>query len=59
MKKRFYDSTPKHWKKIGDALLASGTTLTAYAVVEEMKTLALIALFVTVAGKFVTNIFDK
>lgn len=59
MKKRFYDSTPKHWKKIGDALLASSTTLTAYAVVEEIKWLALTALFVGVVGKFITNTFDK
>jgi len=57
--KNFYSSTSVIGKKIGDGLLAAGTTLTAYAVVEEMKTLALVALFVTVAGKFATNLFDK
>ncbi len=57
-KKSYWEHTNKRWKKAGDALLASSATLTAYAVVEEIKWLALTALIVGVVGKFLTNLFS-
>lgn len=57
--KNYYTSTSVIGKKIGDGLLSAGGTLTAYAIVEEMKTLALVALVVTIVGKFITNLFAK
>lgn len=55
--KKYYAPTPTRWRKAGDALLSAGATLSAYAVIEEIKWLALTALFVGVVGKFLTNLF--
>lgn len=57
-KKSYWEHTNKRWKKAGDALLISSSSLTAYAVVEEIKWLALTALIVGVVGKFLTNLFS-
>ena len=51
--------TPKKWRKLGDALLSVGTTITGFAIYEEAKWVALIALTVTVTGKFLTNFFKE
>ncbi len=57
LKKNYEGMTPVKWRKIGDGLLTASATLTAYAVTEDMKMLALIALGCGVIGKFVTDFF--
>lgn len=56
---RYFKPTPKKWRKLGDALLAVSTTITTYAIVEEMKWLALTAVILGAAGKFMTNFFTE
>lgn len=52
--------TPKKWRKLGDALLGMGTTLTAYSIADEWdKWISLTALLVTISGKFLTNFFAE
>jgi hypothetical protein len=56
--KKYYKPTPKKLRKLGDALLGASTTITGYAIYEEMKWLALTALGLGVLGKFMTNFFS-
>jgi len=56
--KMYYAPTPKRWRKLGDALLAVSTTITTYAITEEMKGIAITALILGVAGKFLSNFFS-
>lgn len=56
----YYDvSTSKKWRKLGDALLAVSTTITTYAIAEDMKIFAISALIIGAAGKFLTNFFSE
>lgn len=55
----YYSPTPKKWRKLGDALLSVGTTITGVAIYEEMKWIAIAALIITVVGKFLTNFFSE
>jgi len=55
----YYKATPKFWRKLGDALLSVGTAITGFAIMEEMKWIAISALLVTVIGKFLTNFFKE
>ena len=55
--KRYYAPTPKKWRKIGDALLATSTTITAYAITNHTDWLAYTSLALGVVGKFLTNLF--
>lgn len=57
--KKYYLPTPAKWRKLGDALLAVSTMLSTYAIVEEMKWLALGTVIVGAAGKFLTNFFSE
>ena len=57
MKRNYYSPTPKKWRKIGDALLAVSTTITASAIANHTNWLAYTALAVGVIGKFLTNLF--
>ena len=59
MKKNYYTPTPKKWRKLGDTLLAVSTTITGYAVYEDIKWVALTALITGVVGKFLSNLFVK
>ena len=59
MKKKYYTPTPKKWRKLGDTLLAVSTTITGYAVYEDIKWVALTALTTGVIGKFLTNFFTE
>lgn len=59
MMNRYYRPTPLKWRKIGDALLAASATITTFAIAEETKWLAYVALFTGVVGKFLTNLFVK
>lgn len=51
--------TAKRWRKLGDALLAVSTTITTYAIAEDMKVFAISALLLGAAGKFLTNFFSE
>ena len=54
----YYKPTPKIYRKLGDALLACSTLITTYAIADEWsKYVALAALLLGVAGKFLTNFF--
>ncbi len=55
--KRYYAPTPKKWRKIGDALLGASTTITGFAIYNEVKWIAYTALVIGVIGKFLTNLF--
>lgn len=66
--KNYWAPTPKKWRKIGDAILAAGTFVTAGALLEydkmkeiftaqEVKAIIAIAFVLGVAGKFLTNFF--
>jgi len=52
-------ATPKNMRKFGDGLLAVGSTITAASITGDEPTIALIALGVTVLGKFLTNFFTE
>jgi uncharacterized PurR-regulated membrane protein YhhQ (DUF165 family) len=64
----YWKPTPKKWRKIGDAILATGTFVTAGALLEydkmkeiftpkEVKVIIVLAFVLGVAGKFITNFF--
>jgi uncharacterized PurR-regulated membrane protein YhhQ (DUF165 family) len=66
--KSYWAPTPKKWRKIGDAILAAGTFVTAGALLEydkmkeiftpqEVKAIIAIAFVLGVVGKFLTNFF--
>jgi hypothetical protein len=56
---RYKKPTPKKMRKLGDALLAVSTTISLYAITEEMKALALGAVILGAVGKFLTNFFAE
>jgi hypothetical protein len=56
---RYYRPTPLKWRKIGDTLLAVSTTITTFAIAEDVQWLAYVALFIGVVGKFLTNLFVR
>lgn len=55
--KHYAKPTPARWRKLGDALLTVGTTITGFAIYENEKWVAITALIITVVGKFLTNFF--
>jgi hypothetical protein len=55
----YWQPTPKKWRKLGDSLLAAGTAVTGWAIMDEHKIIAVGALIATVAGKFLTNFFKE
>lgn len=57
--KNYYAPTPKKWRKLGDALLGVSTTITTFAIIEEMKWIAITALVLGVIGKFLSNFFTE
>jgi hypothetical protein len=57
--KRYYSPTPQKWRKLGDALLAVSTTITTYAIADDLKWLALTSVVLGAAGKFMTNFFTE
>ncbi len=56
---RYYRPTPIKWRKVGDALLAASTTITTFAIYEQVEWLAYVALITGVVGKFLTNLFVR
>lgn len=59
MKKTYYAPTPIWARKAGDALLTASATVTTYAIGTHNDTLALVAMWIGVAGKFASNLFNK
>lgn len=59
MKTSYYNPTPKKWRKLGDALLGVSTTITGFAIYEDVKWIAYTALIIGVIGKFLTNFFTE
>jgi len=57
--KKYYSPTPLKWRKLGDALLAASTTITTYAIYNDMKSIAITALIMGAVGKFLTNFFSE
>jgi hypothetical protein len=57
--KNYYNPTSQKWRKIGDALLGVSTTITGFAIYEEMKWVAITALLIGVVGKFLSNFFSE
>lgn len=68
--KNYWAPTPKKWRKVGDAILATGTFVTAGALLEydklkeiftaqEVKVIIAVAFVLGVAGKFLTNFFTE
>jgi hypothetical protein len=51
--------TPDNFRKLGDAIFASSTILSTYAVTEEIKWLAISSILLGAIGKFFTNFFAK
>ncbi len=58
-KNSYWQNTPKWARKLGDALLAVSTTVTTFAIYEEAKWVAIIALLSGTLGKFLTNLFSE
>lgn len=59
LKEKYYSPTPAKWRKLGDALLGASTTITGFAIYEEAKWVAITALVLGTAGKFITNLFTE
>jgi len=68
--KNFYTPTSKKWRRIGDAILAVGTMVTAGGLLgfdqlqeiftdKEIKIIIGIAFVLGVTGKFLTNFFNE
>lgn len=57
--KRYYKPTPVKYRKLGDALLSVGTAITGFAIYEQHQAVAIVALVLTVVGKFLTNFFTE
>ena len=49
--------TPGKMRKLGDAILAMSTFVTAYAIETDQSKLALVSVLVGAIGKFLTNFF--
>jgi hypothetical protein len=70
MMKNYWKPTPKKWRRLGDALLASATVLAIGGVWQydslkdiftptELKALIITSIGLGVAGKFLTNFFKE
>lgn len=59
LKDNYNAPTPKKWRRLGDSLLSVGTMITGMAIYEDVKWLAIAALIISVAGKFLTNFFKE
>ena len=59
IKDKYYAPTPAKWRKLGDALLGVSTTITGFAIYEDVKAIAITALILGVVGKFLTNFFSE
>ncbi len=51
----YYKPTPKKWRKIGDAFLIVGMSITTFVIFADSKWIASISLICTILGKLITN----
>jgi hypothetical protein len=56
---KYYEPTPAKWRKLGDGLLAVSTTLSTYAIAEDLKVLAITSVILGALAKFLTNFFSE
>lgn len=67
--KNYYKPTPKKWRKVGDALLATGTFITSGGLLaydqlstmfepHELKIIIGVSFLMGVVGKFITNMVE-
>lgn len=54
---KYSKPTPAKMRQLGDGILAMSTFVTAFAIENDQKTLALVAVLVGSVGKFLTNFF--
>ena len=60
IKKSYWSSTPKKWRKLGDALLSVSTLLGTYSIADDWGKAITISIIATGAiGKFLTNLFTE
>lgn len=57
--RNYMKPTPKNMRRLGDGLLAMGTTITSAAIASGNDILAYISLGLGVLGKFLTNFFAE
>ena len=55
LSEKYWSSTPKIYRAIGDTLLALGSIAAGYNILEGNQTWAIIVLVASVLGKFLTN----
>lgn len=55
--KGYYMPTPVFWRKVGDALMSLGVTISTTAILAEYKWTAVTALLLGTAGKILTGFF--
>jgi hypothetical protein len=69
MMKKYYEPTPKKWRKLGDSLLAASTIMSLGGVWQfenlreiftdgEIKIVIIAPMILGVVGKFLTNFFS-
>jgi len=59
LKLGYWSPTPVRFRKLGDALLAASLLIATYAQGQDNGTLALIAMWIGVIGKVITNLFTE
>jgi hypothetical protein len=57
--KAYMKPTPVLMRKVGDGIIVFATTISTYAIAEDMKVLALCSVIGCAVGKFVTNLFTQ
>jgi len=57
--RKYWQPTPKKWRKIGDSLLAVASFASTYQIISHNEKIALALMFVGIAGKFLTNFFNE
>lgn len=55
----YYKPTPYNLRKLGDALLAMSTFVSAFAISQDYKCIAVTSVIVGGIGKFLTNFFSE
>jgi hypothetical protein len=55
--KSYFQPTPKRFRILGDSLASASVMVSSYAIVNDMKQVALLVLVSGWLGKFLTNFF--
>jgi hypothetical protein len=55
--KSYFQPTPKRFRILGDSLASASVMVSSYAIVNDMKQVALLVLVSGWVGKFLTNFF--